>query len=188
MGDINLTNKLKAKMGFKPRVRGRYNSSELYFIVNGMVTPEQWLHPDERTAKELLMMWGGIGMHGQLEDLLGKEFSEAKRTYQKDGMTLVGKADYLPPHKPDEVWEFKTSDRKMKEAKPWALHQTQLYCTMFEKPRGIVYQPVQNDDGLYLKEIGVVLRDDAWFDRQIEKLHDFHIDLERLWDGSDLPF
>lgn len=188
MSDINLTNRLKAKMSAKSRVFGRYNSSEIYFIVNGLMTPSEWLYPKEKTMKEVLTMWGGIGAHNQIQDLLGTEFCEEKRVYQYKDFCVVGKVDFLPPHKQDEVWEFKTSERKMKDAKPWHLHQTQLYCTMFEKTDGVVYQPVQNDDGLYLKEIGRVHRDDTWFLNQMEKLHDFHIDVERLRKDEELPF
>ena len=67
--DINLTPKLKSKMNSRPRVRGRYNSSELYFINNGSTTPEQWLKQPERKVKEMLMMWNGIGIHNQLEQI-----------------------------------------------------------------------------------------------------------------------
>ncbi len=189
MSDINLTNRLTAKMSARPRVIGRYNSSEAYFIINGMVTPKQWLHPEKKSVKECLTMWGGIGMHNQIQDLLGTEYCEEKKVYPYKNISVVGKVDFLPPHKTDEIWEFKTSERKMKEAKPYHLHQVKMYCTMFERQKGVIYQPVQNDDGVYLKDLGSVERDDEWFIDQLEKLHDFHIDVERLIrEESELPF
>ena len=43
--DINLTPRLKEKMAPRERVRGRYNCSEMYGIINGWTTPEQWFNP-----------------------------------------------------------------------------------------------------------------------------------------------
>lgn len=179
--DVDLTQKLRKKMSGRSRVRGRYNSSELFFINNGSTTPEQWINAPGRTMKEILTMWGGIGMHNQLEDLMGKEHSEKKAEFAYKDIILVGKADFMPPDKPDEVWEFKTSERKMTTSKPWHDHQVKLYCTMFKKPIGRVYQPLQNVDGIYLKHLGTVTRDDAWFEREMEKLYEFHLRVEELW-------
>jgi len=182
--DINLTPKLKSKMNSRPRVRGRYNSSELYFINNGSTTPEQWLKQPERKVKEMLMMWNGIGIHNQLEDLMGKENSEKKQEMVYKGIILVGKADYMPPDKLNEVWEFKTSERKMSYPKPWHEHQVKLYCTMFNKDKGLIYQPLKNDDGIYLKHLGTVERDDKWFEGEMEKLYQFHLKVEELWKNN----
>src|ERR1035437_2156942 len=167
MTDINLTPKLKMKMASRSRVRGRYNSSEIFAITHGFrsgkLTPEQWMHAPERTTKELLMMFSGIGLHTQIQGLLGgKNYEEEKIVYPYKDIVVVAKADFMPPHKPDEVWEFKTSDTVMAKAKPWQISQTKLYCTIFEKPFGVIYQPLQDDDGIYLKDIGRVERDDAW--------------------------
>lgn len=176
------------RMVSRARVRGRYNSSELYFILHGSdrfkVTPEAWLNPKDKTIKDVLNMWSGIGMHNQLEDLLGKEHSEKKKEYFYKGMTLVGKADFMPPHKLDHVWEFKTSEKLMTEAKPWHLHQVKLYTTMFEKQHGDVYQPIQDADGMYLKHVGAVERDDAWFIAELEQLYQFHLEVEKLWQAK----
>lgn len=181
MNDIDLTPALLKKMNSRPRVRGRYNSSELYFITNGSITPEQWLNQPAREPKEILKMWAGVGMHNQLEDLLGKEHSEKKVEFVYKDIILVGKADFMPPHKPNEVWEFKTSDRKMEAAKPWHGFQVKLYCTMFNKEFGVIYQPVKNDDGIYLKHLGTFGRDDGWFESEIEKLYEFHKKVSLIW-------
>lgn len=179
--DIDITQKLRRKMNAYPRVRGRYNASELYFINNGKTTPEEWIKPSPRTMKEILNMWTGSGVHNQLENLLGKEHSEKKIAFVYKDIVLVAKVDYLPPDYPDEVWEWKTSDSKMDKAKPWHLHQTKLYCSMFDRKRGRVYQPLKNDNGLYLKEMGMVERDDRWFEEELEKLYKFHLRVEELW-------
>ena len=117
--DINLTQRLKSKMAPRSRVRNRYSSSEMYGIVNGWITPKQWFNPPEKNMKELLNMWNGTGMHNQLEELMGVDNSEKKIEYLYKNIVLVGKADFLPVHKPEEVWEFKTSENVMDQAKPW---------------------------------------------------------------------
>jgi hypothetical protein len=181
MNDIDLRPFLKNKMATRPRVRGRYNSSELYAITHGWVTPEQWINPPEKTMKELMVMWNGIAMHSQIEDLLDKRCSEQKKEILYKGITLVGKADYLPSNSPDELWEFKTSEKIMEKAKPWARHQTRLYCSMFNKKIGHIYQPIRNEDGLYLKHLGIVKRSDTWFESEMEKLYQFHLKVEEIY-------
>lgn len=181
--DINLTKNLQQKMNARPRVRGRYNSSELFFINNGTTTPELWLTPKVRTVAEILTMWSGIGVHNQLEDLLGKENSEKKKEFNYKGITLVGKADYIPPAK-GQVWEFKSSEKLMTTSKPWHDHQVKLYTTMFELPEGLIFQPVQNADGVYLRHLKTMRRDDAWFNQEMEKLYTFHQAVERLWQAK----
>jgi hypothetical protein len=68
----------------------------------------------------------------------------------------------------------------MDASKPWHEYQVKLYCTMFERPRGVVLQPVENKDGLYLKEIGYVTRDDQWFADEMAKLYAFHLTVEEI--------
>jgi len=179
--DISLTQKLRQKMGNRPRTRGRYHSSELYFINKGLTTPEEWFTPREKETKEMLKMWSGIGMHNQLEDLLGKENSEQKKEISYKGLVLVGKVDFMPPDSPDELWEFKTSEKLMKTSKPWHDYQVKLYCTMFGKKRGMVLQPVQTSDGIYLKHLKTIERDDEWFKKELESLYVFHEAVEKLW-------
>ena len=128
-------------------------------------------------------MWNGIGMHNQIEDLMGKENSEQKKEYTYKGMTLVAKVDFLPPKKKDEVWEFKTSDKIMENSKPWHEYQVKLYTSMFGMPIGKVFQPVQSESGIFLKHIGTVERDDKWFEKEMEKLYEFHLKVEKLWEN-----
>jgi hypothetical protein len=182
MNDIDLTPILMSKMKSYPRKRGRYNSSELYFINSGATTPEQWLNPSEKKPEEVMKMWNGIGVHNQLEDLLGRRFSERKKEVIYRGIVLVGKVDYEPLQLPNEIWEFKSSSRKMSEPKEWHKHQTKLYLTMFGKDIGRVFQPVKNKEGIYLKHLGMVERDDKWFEAEMEKLYQFHLEVEKLWE------
>ena len=180
MSDINLTPILEKKMASRPRVRGRYNSSEMWAITHGFLTPEEYFKPKPRAALDLTRMWSGIVIHEQVQQLLGQP-KEKKVEHKVGGITLVAKADYIPLDVDDEVWEFKTSEIEMDKAKTWHIEQTKLYCTLFEKQRGCIYQPVQNNSGLFLKLVGVVERDDMWFNKQIEKLLSFHGRVEMLW-------
>lgn len=183
MGNVNLTPLFKIKMANRPRTMGRYNASEAYSILHGWITPEQWLNPPEKTVKEMLTMWAGTGMHRQIEDLLESSCCEQKIEFHQLGwndITLVGKADYLPPHHPDQVWEFKTSEKMMETAKPWQRLQTMLYCTMFHKEQGIIFQPLQDLNGIYLKELGIVNRDDTEVKEIIRKLSTFNDKVKSL--------
>lgn len=185
--DINLTPKFKQKMGGYPRTRGRYNSSELYSILVGFgkkLTPEKWLHPDQRTLEEMFTMWNGTGVHNQIQNIIGEEHCEKKVVFSYKDICIVAKADILPEDHPNEVWELKTSERTMKEAKDYQLHQVRLYCTFFEKPEGVIYQPVKNKNGIYLREIGRVKRDDKWVEEQLKALYEFHKRVEPLWQNQ----
>lgn len=185
MKDVNLTTKLQQKMKSRPRIRGRYNASELYGITVGFrgqkTTPTEWMTPQNRSVAEMLKMWNGTGIHNQLEELMGKEHAEKKVEYVYKGITLVLKLDFLPPHLPDVIWEFKSSDKLMAKSKPWHEYQLRLYLTAFDKRLGVILQPVSNESGLYLKNIGEVTRDDEWFMEQMEKLYQFHLEVEKLW-------
>lgn len=185
-GDIDLTQKLTNSMAARPRTRGRYSASEVFFILSGKTTPEEWLHPSRRKLPEMFKMWDGSMIHGAVQELLRRGYEEEKREYSDFGITLVGKADYLPDARDgvpneNEVWELKTSDKAMTIAKPWQIHQTKLYCSMFGKEKGKIFQPIRTDSTLGLKLIGEVGRDDVWFMEQINKLYDFHMKVEELW-------
>ncbi len=184
--DIDLTPQLRKKMASYPRKRARYNSSELYGIVNGWVTPETWMNPPERTPIEMYRMFSGTLVHDHTQRLLPAEGNEVKKEYTHRGITLVAKVDHLPRKEEDDsVWEIKTSENEMKKSKAWHDYQAKLYCTIFERPVSKVFQPVFNEQGYWLKLIGTVERDDKWFAEQIEKLMQFHFQLERLWDARE---
>jgi len=113
-------------------------------------------------------MTSGIWLHKQVQELLaGKDYREEKRVIDYKGISLVAKADFMPPSAPDEVWEFKTSEKLMEKSKPWADHQVKMYTSIFEKPIGKIFQPVKTDKRIYLKCIGEVTRDDAWYKEQL---------------------
>ncbi len=182
MKDLDLTPLLMSKMKSYPRKRGRYNASELFAIDRGWTTPETWMRPKERTPEEVMRMWRGVLVHDHIQRLLPSDTNEIKKEYHWNGIVLVGKSDNLPKKPSNEVWEFKTSDQAFEKGKPWHLHQIRLYTTMFEREKGILFQPVSNEQGLFLKRIGEVERDDDWFQKQLQKLWIFHMKVEKLWE------
>jgi hypothetical protein len=180
--DLNLTPLLRQKHSNYPRTIGRYNSSELYYIINGLTSPEEWLNPKSRPLPLLMAMWNGTLVHQYIQDLLPSECNEVKIEYQhtlsgtEDVITLVAKIDHLPNYSPytDEAWEFKTSKNELPEAKAEHVFQAKTYCTVAKKSIAKVFQPVQHVSGLYLKHLETVNRDDVWFEEQMKKLEDFH--------------
>lgn len=172
------------KMVSYPRTRGRYSSSELYGILHGYITAETWINPKPKEPKDCLKMWNGTVTHKFIQDLLPQDLNEVKTTISYKGITLVAKADHLPSHV-DEVWEFKTNDEELDVAKDGHKFQTKLYCSMFKRAEGKIYQPVQTSDGLYLKDVGTVKRDDSWAMEQMEKLYQFHLSVERLYEQKN---
>lgn len=192
MKNIDLTPFLKDKLKPYPRKKGRYNASELWAIVSKKrdgtpyLTPEQWLSPKQEDIKSLMRMWQGIVVHDHVQKLLTHGVNEAKIETKYKDIILVAKADHLPSVDIDEVWEFKTSEEEMATSKPWANYQCRLYTSIFEKTIGKIFQPVQNEHGLFLKHIGEVKRDDAWFKKQLEKLYAFHQEVEKLREAKTL--
>ncbi len=177
--DLNLTPLLREHFTDRPRIIGRYHASELYYLLHGLTTPEQWLNPKSKPLPLVMAMWNGTLVHQYIQDLLPSECNEIRVEYEytipgtNDVITLVGKIDHVPNHI-QQVWEFKTSKNELPEAKAEHAHQCKLYCTMIGRPEGVVYQPVQHTTGLYLKHLETVLRDDAWFEEQMQKLVLFH--------------
>ena len=172
--DIDLTDKLNDKLGKKYRKIGRYSVSDMYAINAGWLTPETFLHPEPVEFIGLMRMLSGIIGHEKIQMLYKKEDCEIKKVFQYKDIEIVGKCDYLPPDPSDEIWDFKTSDKLMDKMKPWASHQIKVYCTMFEREVGIIYQPQIKNDRFILRDLGRVKRDDLWFIKQCEKLYQFH--------------
>lgn len=150
------------------------------------MTPEEWFNPQQRELKDMFNMMDGNMLHHVVQELLQRNYKEEKRTWEDFDITLVGKADYLPTEKDgvpegDEVWEFKSSNKLMSVAKPWHLHQTKLYCSMFGKKTGKIFQPIRSASKIQLKLLGTVNRDDLWFMEEMRKLEEFHKKVDVLW-------
>ncbi len=96
---------------------------------------------------------------------------EEKKVMKVGDFEIVGMADMMNDQ---EILEIKTSQKVHPKAKPWAAHQIKLYLTLFEIPKGRIVQPIKGDNKLYLKVLGEYKRNDAWFNKEMEKLAEFH--------------
>jgi len=120
-------------------------------------------------------MYNGIIGHEQVQFMLDKERCEVKCEYPYRGITIVGKADYIPDSDVDpNGWEFKTGPVALEKSKRWHDWQAKFYCTMFARDKWSILQPVVKNERLMLREIGVVKRDDKWVLEQFEKVVEFH--------------
>ena len=170
--DIDLT-KVFLESFKKKRILGRYNVSEIWGINNGYTAPQEYLSPKPTSLLEALRMKEGTLKHllvGECLERIGWEI-EKKIEYPYKDIIIIGKADGI---KDDMVVEIKTSDKIIAQAKRWHIDQLKFYLSMFQKPTGIVFQPIKTADKLFLKEIGQVKRGDMWFKNQLEKLYQFH--------------
>lgn len=170
--DIDLTPRLIQKFGTKTRKIGRYSVSDIYAILAGWTKPEHFFEPQFNDFEGIKKMWAGVINHDFIESLLEKEKCEQKIVYKYKDIEIVGKIDYLPND--EEVWDFKTSDGVMEKAKPWALEQVKMYCTMFNRKTGRIYQPILSGNRYVLKHLGSVERSDDWFNDICRKLYCFH--------------
>lgn len=179
---IDLTDNLMKSMKSYPRTLGRYNASEMYAIFAGWTTPETWIKPEERTSFETKRMWKGIWGHNQIQSLLKAELCERKVVYEYKDIKLVAKADYLPDGEYiNQIWEFKTNDDVLDKSKPWQDHQAKLYTKLFDRDKTVILQPIETESQIMLKIIGEVKRDDVWFEKQMEKLYEFHLKVKEIW-------
>ena len=170
--NIDLTHRLIEKFGKKTNKIGRYSVSGIYAIFAGWTKPEDYFREQYNDFEGIKRMWSGVINHDFIESLLEKEKCEIKVVYKYKDIEIVGKCDYMPNE--DEVIDFKTSDHILDKAKPWHLFQVQMYATMFNKKIGSIYQPILKDDKYILKFLGSVERNDFWYEKQCEKLYQFH--------------
>lgn len=170
--DVDITDKLIDKFGTKYLKIGRYSVSAIYAIKQGWTKPEDFFNAPKNDMAGILRMYSGTLNHNFIEGLLPKDKCEIKKEYVYKDMVLVGKCDYLPND--EEVWDFKTSDTIMDKSKPWQVHQIRMYCTMFERATGSLFQPIIKDGRVVLKHLSTTKRDDEWFKKEVEELYEFH--------------
>lgn len=152
---------------------GRYSVSKIWGILNGYLTPEQYIKGETITLEDILRMNDGTMKHNFLEKY-AKGQTEVKKEYDCGDFIIVGKVDELLP---DKVIEYKTSEKLYDKPKSWHIDQVKIYLTMFERPLGIIYQPKIIKGRFILDTLGTTKRDDKWFQEQINKLRQFHLTL-----------
>jgi hypothetical protein len=158
---------------------GRYSCSKIWGMINGYLKPEDYIKGEEFSVESAVRMQQGTYKHKFLESLFPDHQTEIKkemdcRTVMGDvEFTLVGIADILDLEGKN-VCDFKTSAQIKPKAKPWDEFQVRMYCTIFERQKGLIVQPRYNKDKMWLEIIGTVERDDDWFNEQISKLVKYH--------------
>ena len=165
---IDLTDYLKGE----PRERklNRFSISELYYLLAGWTSIEEYVNGQKRTMHDYWTMQLGNLKHEWIQihlKTLGYE-CEVKKVHEIDGLEIVGRADAL---KEDHGLEIKTGKARDK-ASSSQMFQAKMYCTLFELPEFHIVQPYINTDCAYLKTIGIAKRDDLWFGKQILKIKD----------------
>jgi len=182
---IDLTKRLVDKTNQEKRTNtiGRYSISNIWAINNNYLSPKQFLEGEEFDFISAFRMFQGTWKHRQLEDLLKNDYPvEQKKEMEikADGetFTIVGIADIQDFIDKKDVCDFKTS-QELKVAKRWDLAQVKAYLTLFEKPKGYILQPRYTKNALWLEVIGETDRDDDWFNKEMNKLAQFHRRLKK---------
>jgi len=158
---------------------GRYSCSKIWGILNGYMTPEQYIKGEEVSVLGATRMSQGKLKHKFLEDIFKDEYeTEVKKEFDVGEFKIVGIADILDLGGKN-VCDFKTSDA-LKEGKRWDLYQVFLYCTIFDRPKGIILQPRFTEEKIWLENIGTVKRNDKKFYKEMEKLSAFHKKVKKL--------
>lgn len=171
----DLTPLFEKKFAPYPRKLGRYSVSDVWAILNGYKTPEEFWNQPTPDTESILRMWNGMVIHAQVQGVLEEARCEVKREMQHKHLTIVGKADYLPEG--DIGWEFKTSEKAINKSKPWHEWQSKFYATMFERPEWAILQPIVKGGRIMLKEIGRVKRNDEWVKEKLTELELFHAEV-----------
>ena len=199
---IDLTPKFMEGARSYPKKLGRYSCSQLHKMLEAArlpwgLPPEKYFEPEEITFEGAMRMIKGVQAHDLVQKYLDPSKVEKKFEYYYYGdgdyrngtvkatdeegnleepiFTVVGKVDYLPE---DCVWEIKSSETEFTKSKDYHDHQAKLYCTICERPKAIILQPLEDDSRFFLKQIGEVIRDDEWFEAEMRRLHNYHQRLE----------
>jgi len=162
----NLTDYLRGEK--RERKLNRFSVSDLYYLLQGWTSLEEHINGKNIPLMQLWDMKKGEQKHQWIQD--SPQFKEMeceiKRVCEVDGLEIVGRADALAK---DYGVEIKTGKARETASRSQE-YQAKMYCTMFEKPIFYIVQPYINNEMAYLKTIGVVERDDKWFQKQVEKI------------------
>ena len=171
---MDITELLLKRFAPQKQEIGKFNASSIYGITHRYTNIEEYLNGKQFSFIEAFRCWNGTAKHNQIQELFEglEEYEIEKRAeYKYKDFVVVGKADLLTK---DQIIEIKTSQDLMSEAKPWALYQCKIYCSLFDRTKGIIVQPIIKGSSIELKELGVVEKDDKFFQKELVKLENFH--------------
>jgi len=174
MTDIDLTQKLLKFVNDDDHIRkiGRYSISNIWAMLNNYLKPEDYLKPEIKDFPSAFNIWQGKNKHLQVQQLLKDDYLlEVKEEFKVHDFVVVGQVDAINK---DEILEIKTSQEIHQKSKSWHDYQALLYCTFFKRPECRIVQPVFTPTKLLLKVIGIIKRDDAKVEKEMEKLLKYH--------------
>lgn len=199
---IDLTPKFMEGAKAWPNKLGRYSCSKLHSMLEGAFLPwgvpaNKYFELEEISFESAMRMRNGVQAHNFVQQYLDPSKVERKFEYHYYGANdprngtapfkdeegnivspifiVVGKIDYLPD---DSAWEIKSSEKVFKDAADYHVYQAKLYCTIADRPKAYIFQPLVEGSRFILKQVGdVIQRDDEWFAGQMLKLNAYH---ERL--------
>ena len=171
---IDLTKKFLEIQAFKPPILGKYHISGLWGVLNHYDTLQGFLKGKTIDFPTALKMKMGTLKHQLCQECLEGWELEKKIEFKipNTNITLIGKCDAI---KGNTILEIKTSDHLISEAKRWHIWQIKMYLSMFNVENGIILQPIVKN-GLFLKSIGEVKKNDTWFKKQLELIHKLHLE------------
>jgi len=181
--NIDLKQRIIAVHPPRPRLPKRYAVGDIYPLLKGWLTPEEYLTGNRKPFIDELTsccnMDDGTASHIKVQNWFPEVKKEEKLEYKWEDLTIVGIYDLMVD---GEIWDLKTS-RELIEAKPWSIFQLKCYLTMFEVEVGRLYQPREETEQVmwrgkkrtrvkrrYLKELGTYKRNDKWFAGVMEDL------------------
>jgi len=171
----------------RDREVGRYRVSEIYALLNNWTPPKEYLLREKIDFINAYQMWRGTGKHKDIEGLMKRLGYEVEVPIEKKvgEMTISGRCDFTSK---DFIGDLKTGLELIGASKKWQDFQVKMYCSLFEKQYGYIVEAIEKTDYIpnkanrltikvvdcYLKVIGVVEKDDKWFDEQMVLLEKYH--------------
>ena len=170
---IDITNGVRDLFVPRPRKVGRIRVSDAYGIVEGYITPQNFLVPEIPSPEACIRMFKGTVIHDIVEKVLKEEGWQTEVSCERDfgDFLLVGRVDAV---KDGTLLELKTNDVELATAKPGQAYQMRMYLSLLEIEEGIVGQPIIKGDQIIIKQLRKSKRNDEWFMKQIELLDRFH--------------
>jgi len=166
--EIDLTQYLIGEK--RKRVLNRFSPSELYYLLSGWTTIDEYLNGKLFTPSDAWTMQLGTLKHAWIEEHLKTLGYTTEQKIEKSFGEIVvsAKADAL--HK-DHGIEIKTSDKLKETASRSHEYQARWYAYLYDLPVFYIMQPVISGDRAYLKEIGSVKKPtQKWVDNEISKI------------------
>lgn len=162
--------KEKVNEGQKERTLGRYNASELYSILIGEITPQNFFKGREKDKKSSWNIFWGITIEEALKNIFRDWEWQAKQELKIDDFVISCKADFINEQK---VLEVKCPRRLPHSIRKYHQPQLEAYSRAFNRKVEIMY--INRDN----YRIFPYKPDERYWEMIIEKLREFHKELSK---------